>query len=172
MNVIDLYQKWTNEAIMADLDTKRNNFTVLCCNWGYDFNVSSCIRSANAFLAKEVVIAGRKKFDRRGTVGTHKYTHLKHVKELENAVEYVENFNGIKIAIENNEFAKPIETFEWPIKDAVLMIFGQEDVGIPQEIIDVCDHNLFIKQYGSVRSLNVGVAAGIVMYDYCQKTIV
>lgn len=66
LNVIDLYKTWTNEAIIADLDTKRHNFSVLCCNWGYDFNISACIRNANAFLAKEVVIAGKKRYDRRG----------------------------------------------------------------------------------------------------------
>jgi tRNA G18 (ribose-2'-O)-methylase SpoU len=30
---------------------------------------------------------------------------------------------------------------------------------------------VYIKQYGSVRSLNVGTASGIAMYDYCNKVV-
>jgi tRNA G18 (ribose-2'-O)-methylase SpoU len=49
------------------------------------------------------------------------------------------------------------------------MIFGQEQIGIPKKLLDLCDELVYIKQYGSVRSLNVGTASGIAMYDYCSK---
>jgi tRNA G18 (ribose-2'-O)-methylase SpoU len=51
------------------------------------------------------------------------------------------------------------------------MVFGQEQVGIPKEVLDICHDKIYIQQYGSVRSLNVGTASGIAMYDYCSKTL-
>jgi tRNA G18 (ribose-2'-O)-methylase SpoU len=51
------------------------------------------------------------------------------------------------------------------------MIFGQEQIGIPKEVLDMCDDVVYIRQFGTVRSLNVGTASGIVMYDYCSKTL-
>jgi tRNA G18 (ribose-2'-O)-methylase SpoU len=167
-NIIDYYHYWNNEAILTDLDTKRHNFSILCSNIGYDFNLSSVVRNSNAFLAKEVIIYGRKKYDRRGAVGTHNYTHFKHVKETDNLDEVFSEFNLV-VGIDNINTAKPIENFKWDSNIKTLICFGQEQIGLPQEVIQRCHHLLYIKQYGSVRSLNVGCASAIVMYDYCNK---
>jgi tRNA G18 (ribose-2'-O)-methylase SpoU len=51
------------------------------------------------------------------------------------------------------------------------MVFGQEQIGIDKEVLEVCHDLIYIEQYGSVRSLNVGTASGIAMYDYCSKVI-
>ena len=64
-----------------------------------------------------------------------------------------------------------METFNWPKEKHVVMIFGEESRGIPQELLDISDDVVYINQYGSVRSLNLGVASGIAMYDYCRKMI-
>ena len=163
-NVIDYYHYWTTEAIVADLRAKHHNFSVLISNEFHDFNIGSVIRNANAFCAKEVLIYGRKKFDKRGTVGTHIYSQMKHVRE----VEELDLSECVLVGIDNTPGSVPIETFEWP-KEHVLLAFGQEQVGLPQDIISLCKHVLYITQYGSVRSLNVGCASAIAMYDYCRK---
>ncbi len=76
----------------------------------------------------------------------------------------------VVVGVDNLPGAVPIETFEWP-KEHVVMAFGQEQTGLTQEVIDLCQHMVYISQYGSVRSLNVGVASGIAMYDYCCKMV-
>jgi tRNA G18 (ribose-2'-O)-methylase SpoU len=50
-----------------------------------------------------------------------------------------------------------------------VMIFGQEQIGIPTEVLEMCDHVLYIPQYGSVRSINVGSASAIAMNAYCAS---
>ena len=77
-NIIDHYHYWEHEAILADLDSRTNNFSVLCSNLYNDFNIATCIRNGNAFLAKKVVVYGSKQYDRRGTVGTHHYVRMLH----------------------------------------------------------------------------------------------
>jgi tRNA G18 (ribose-2'-O)-methylase SpoU len=168
-NIIDHYHYWKHDDIVADLDTKRHNFTVLCSNLGNDFNIATVIRNANAFLANSVWIYGNKQYDRRGTVGTHNYTHFRHFKEDQEA-ELLKAMRGMYVVgVDNVGDAKPINEFAWPVKKPVLMVFGQEQIGIPKKLLDLCDELVYIKQYGSVRSLNVGTASGIAMYDYCSK---
>ena len=174
-NLIDHYKYWTDDAIRADLETKRHNFSVICCNIGNDFNIATIIRNANAFLAKEVVIYGNKKYDRRGTVGTHHYTNFRHVKSIENLGSYIEEivsqYEGkVKLlGIDNVCEAKDINAFDFDPNVHYIMIFGQEQIGVPKDVLDMCDDLLYIPQYGSVRSINVGTASGIIMNNYCAK---
>lgn len=174
-NLIDHYKYWTDDAIRADLETKRHNFSVICCNIGNDFNIATIIRNANAFLAKEVVIYGNKKYDRRGTVGTHHYTNFRHVKSIDNLGSYIEEivsqYEGkIKLlGIDNVCEAKDVNAFDFDPNVHYIMIFGQEQIGVPKDVLDMCDDLLYIPQYGSVRSINVGTASGIIMNNYCAK---
>lgn len=167
-NIIDYYYYMTNEAIKANLDTKRHNFSLMFCNINGDFNLATGIRVSNAFVAKEFLIYGRKKFDKRGTVGTHVYENLRHVKFSDN-LDSVFNSYRCVISIDNVPGAEPIEDYNWDFDSSTLIIFGEEQLGIPQEIRDKSHKTLYIKQYGSVRSLNVGVACGIVAYDWTTK---
>jgi tRNA G18 (ribose-2'-O)-methylase SpoU len=174
-NLIDHYKYWTDDAIRADLETKRHNFSVICCNIGNDFNIATIIRNANAFLAKEVVIYGNKKYDRRGTVGTHHYTNFRHVKSIDNLGSYIEEivsqYEGkVKLlGIDNVCEAKDINAFDFDPNVHYIMIFGQEQIGVPKDVLDMCDDLLYIPQYGSVRSINVGTSSGIIMNNYCAK---
>lgn len=170
-NVIDYYKYWTNDAIRADLDSKRHPFSVLISNKFHDFNIGSVVRASNAFLATNVFIYGRGKWDKRGAVGTQVYENIKKVKFIDNVEEAIASLGDVKvIGVDNIDRAIPVETFEWPNPDVhTVMVFGQEDVGIPDELLALCDEVVYIRQYGSVRSLNVGVAAGIIMYDYVSK---
>lgn len=165
-NIIDFYKYWKTDAIKADLDTKRHNFSVLISNKFNDFNIGSVIRNANAFLAREVIVYGRKKYDRRGTVGTYNYENLRHVRYVD---DLVFPDDALIIGVDNIEGAKAVESFDWPTDQHIVLCFGQEDVGLPQEIIDRCDQLVYISQYGSVRSLNVGCASAIMMYDLTRK---
>ena len=170
-NIIDHYHYWKHDAILADLDSKRHNYSVLCSNLYNDFNISTVVRNGNAFLAREVIIYGSKQWDRRGAVGTHNYSRMKYFKESEydGLVEYITNFQ--LVAFDNIEGSRDLSTFEWNTDKHTLLMFGQEQVGLPQNLIDIAEDIVYIPQYGSVRSLNVGTASGIAMYDYCSKTL-
>ena len=165
-NVIDFFKYWTNDAINAHLDTNRHNFGVLCSNLANDFNISTVIRNNNAFLAKEVFIYGRKRWDRRGAVGAHLYSRISHLPE-ERDLDSIEGYTWV--GIDNIEGAVPIDSYKWP--ENALMCFGQEQHGLPEEVLKRCQDIVYIRQFGSVRSLNVGTAAGIAMYDYTSKLL-
>lgn len=174
-NIIDHYHYWKHEAILADLDSRANNFSIVCSNLYNDFNIATCIRNANAFLAKRVFVYGSKQYDRRGTVGTHHYVRMLHAGTHARLVEGLETLKAETgqelhlVAVDNISLARAIDSYAWPKEKHVVMIFGQEQVGVPQELLDMANDCVYIRQYGSVRSLNVGTASGIVMYDYSSK---
>ncbi len=174
-NLIDHYKYWTDDAIRADLDIRRFNYSVVCCNIGNDFNIATVIRNANAFLAQEVVIYGNKKYDRRGTVGTHHYSNFRHVKCIDSLGDYLrerrEQHGGqIRLlGIDNIPEAKDVNAFDFDPNVHYVMIFGQEQIGVPMDVLSMCDDVLYIPQYGSVRSINVGCASSIIMNNYCAK---
>lgn len=106
-----------------------------------------------------MIIFGDKKFDRRATIGTHLYENLKHVKFVEDL-----DLSGMTIiGVDNVPEAEPIEDFQWP-SGPLALVFGEEQVGICDELKALCSRYIYITQYGSVRSLNLGTASGIAMY--------
>lgn len=169
-NIVDHYKHMSDIMIRGDLNSRRHNFSVLCVNLVNDFNLSSIIRANNAFCGQEVFIFGRKKYDTRGSVGTHLYENLTHVAEVDDAVQVIEQFDHV-VGIDNVDGAVPINDIQWDYKIKTLLIVGQESIGIPSEILDICDQIAYIKQFGSVRSLNVSQAASIAMHEYCRNLI-
>lgn len=166
-NIVPKFWGWTLEQIKSNLDIYRHNFSVLFHNVQGDFNISTGIRNCNAFLAKEIFIYGKKQYNKSGTVGTHWYENIKHVKITDNLDEIFKQFEKI-VSIENVENSKSLEEYNWDYSKKTLMIFGEEEKGIDQSILNISNDILFIRQYGSVRSINVGVASGIAMFSYCK----
>ncbi len=170
-NVIDKYKndrlvRWTTELVKKDLQQNSFPIAVLMENFAGDFNIGTVIRNANAFNAKEVFYLGRKHYDRRGTVGTHNYTDITHLSSIEKLSELKERYT--LVGLENSvDGAIAMDKFEWPSNP--LLIIGEEGIGITPETLSLCDSCVYISQYGSVRSLNAGVASGIALNDFVTK---
>lgn len=170
-NIVDKYKydrltKWTTEMIKGDLQKSAFPCAVLMENLLGDFNLGSCLRSANAMNAREMFYLGNKKYDKRGTVGTHHYTEITHIPDAKKLIELKDKY--VFIALENTvEEAQTLYDFEWP--DNSLIIIGEEGVGITKETLSLCDKYVYIPQYGSVRSLNAASALSISLYDYVSK---
>jgi len=169
-NVIDRYKNWPTESIKRDLQRTANPFAVCMEHWQGDFNISTLIRNANAFNAKKVYYLGKKRFDRRGTVGTHHYVDLNYLGVSYSSLVELKNVYTI-VAIDNNvPNTHKLGEFDWlSIEKPPLMVFGEEGVGLTDETLKIADYNIEIPQYGSVRSLNVGTSSGILMYDFVRS---
>lgn len=166
-NVTDKFSSWTEEMINEELRSNAFPFAVLMEQIIGDFNIGTLIRNANAFNAKKVFYYGpRKKIDRRGAVGTYKYVDLAYLPTVEEVLFLKKEY--VFIGLDCVPGSIPMETFDWP-KNA-LMLFGEEGKGLSEEMLKLCDKVVHITQFGSVRSLNVGTASGIAMYDYIKKS--
>ena len=166
-NVSDGYRYWSVEAIVADLDTRRHGFVVAIENWQHDANIGTVVRTANAFLAREVLIVGRKRWNRRGAMVTDRYQHLRHLPSIADLANWAAENGCPIVAIDNTCGADPIETAELPRN--ALFLFGQEGPGLTPEAQRSAAVTLSIAQFGSTRSINAGVAAGIAMHCWIRQ---
>ena len=166
-NVVDRYRYWTLEAIVADLDRRRHPFHVAIENLGHDFNIGSIVRTANAFLAAEVHIVGRRRWNRRGAMVTDRYQHVRHHADIASLAAFAAAEDLPVVAVDNGPGAVPIETAVLP--ERCLLLFGQEGPGLTAEARAAAVMTVSIAQFGSTRSINVGVAAGIAMHAWIRQ---
>jgi tRNA G18 (ribose-2'-O)-methylase SpoU len=166
-NVLDDYRYWTTEAIIADLDARRHSFHVAIENFQHDFNIGTIVRNANAFLAHSVHIVGKKRWNRRGAMVTDRYQHIEHHGSVSEFVDWAADASIEMVGIDITDASSSIETASVP--ERCVLIFGQEGPGLSPEMVEHCAQVLHITQYGSTRSINVGVASGIAMHEMMRR---
>jgi tRNA G18 (ribose-2'-O)-methylase SpoU len=166
-NVVDRYRYWTVAAIVADLDRRRHPFHVAIENFAHDLNIGTVVRTANAFLAAEVHIVGRRRWNRRGAMVTDRYQHLRHHPDVEALLAFASGSGLTVVAVDNGPGALPLETTELPRN--CLLVFGQEGPGLSPAAHEAAALTVSIAQFGSTRSINAGVAAGIAMHAWIRQ---
>lgn len=166
-NVVDAYRYWRRDAIVADLDTRRHPLQVAIENFGHDHNIGTVVRTANAFAVKEVHIVGRRRWNRRGAMVTDRYQHLRHHDDIDQLLEHAAASNLTVVAVDNSAGALPLETT--PLPRDCLLLFGQEGPGLTAQARKGATMTVSIAQFGSTRSINAGVAAGIAMHAWIRQ---
>lgn len=168
-NVTDEYRYWSMDAIIADLDTKRHGFHVAIENWQHDLNIGSVVRTANAFLAREVHIIGRKRWNRRGAMVTDRYQHVRHHETVESFIDWARSEGLVVIGIDNFPDSRQLETYDLP--ENCVLVFGQEGPGISEAMKNAARDTLSIEQFGSTRSINASAAAAVAMHAWIRRHV-
>lgn len=163
-NVVDAYRYWRREEIVADIDERRHPFHVAIENFAHDANIGTVVRTANAFAAAAVHIVGRRRWNRRGAMVTDRYQHLQHHETVADLMAWATEQGLAVVAVDNTPGAQRIERVALP-RDCVLL-FGQEGPGVSDDAQSGADLTVSIAQFGSTRSINAGVAAGIAMHTW------
>ncbi|MBY6352187.1 TrmH family RNA methyltransferase [Rhodococcoides corynebacterioides] len=166
-NVVDAYRYWRREAVVADLDSRRHPFEVAIENFENDANIGTVVRTANAFGAAAVHIVGRRRWNRRGAMVTDRYQHLRHHDDVASVVAYAGEHDLAVVAVDNVPGAVPLETTDLPRR--CLLLFGQEGPGVTDAAREGARLTVSIAQFGSTRSINAGVAAGIAMHAWVRQ---
>jgi tRNA G18 (ribose-2'-O)-methylase SpoU len=166
-NVVDAYRYWTMDAIVADLDTRRRGFHVAIENWQHDSNIGSIVRTANAFLAAEVHIVGRRRWNRRGAMVTDRYQHIREHADVASLVAWAHKHDLPIVAVDNVEGSVDVRQADIP--ERCVLLFGQEGPGLTAEALAAADLVVEIAQAGSTRSINAGAAAAIVMHEWVRR---
>jgi tRNA G18 (ribose-2'-O)-methylase SpoU len=166
-NVVDAYRYWRRDAIVADLDRRRHPFEVAIENFGHDHNIGTVVRTANAFGAAYVHIIGRRRWNRRGAMVTDRYQHLHHHADVAELASYAAGRGLTIVAVDNIPGSVPVETAAIP-RDS-LLLFGSESEGLTAAAKAAAATTVSIAQFGSTRSINAGVAAGIAMHAWIRQ---
>jgi tRNA G18 (ribose-2'-O)-methylase SpoU len=135
----------------------------------YDINIGSLIRNSNAFACSHFVMVGKKKWDRRSSIGMQNYENLVHCENWDALLKFLRAQNYTLVGVDWVEnVSLPISKIE-KYPDNTFFLMGSERFGLPQHILEECDMVVHINQFGCVRSLNVAVASGIILNDWHNK---
>lgn len=128
-------------------------------------NFGFMIRSCNAFGTEPVVI-GKTKYNTVGAVGGTRRTPVHHFYTLPEGIEFVRS-QGCRIyGIEIMPDARSVS--EEPFRGPTAFMVGNEGAGLLPAQTKWCDDFIYIPQYGSAVSLNVSVAAGIILHRFAE----
>ena len=168
-NVIDKYRYWSNEAIKSDLNNSRVSLHVAIENWQHDFNIGTIVRAANAFNVETVHIIGKRHWNKRGAMVTDRYLNIKHHNSVQEFVDEMRLNSRTITAVDILPGAKSIS--ECKLAEKTVLVFGGEGPGLSKEMQQAASQIVMIEQFGSTRSVNVGVAAGIAIYIWVQQNV-
>jgi 23S rRNA (guanosine2251-2'-O)-methyltransferase len=142
-------------------------------------NVGSVFRTADAFLIEAIYICGytavppRKEIDKTALGATETVT-WKYFQKAGEAVEQLKS-EGYKVfAIEQVENSIPLNQLTTNNKqqtNKIALVFGNEVSGVEQETIALCEGCIEIPQFGMKHSLNISVAAGIVLWEVVRANV-
>jgi tRNA G18 (ribose-2'-O)-methylase SpoU len=166
-NVVDAYRYWTREAIVADIDHRRHPLHVAIENFGHDANIGGVVRTANAFAVDTVHIVGRRRWNRRGAMVTDRYQRLRHHDTTAELLAFAGERGLSVVAVDNLPGSVRLE--ETALPRECLLLFGQEGPGITGDARQGAALTVSIAQFGSTRSINASVAAGIAMHAWIRQ---
>ena len=167
-NLVDKFKGMANEDIVAILDQTRVPLEIAIENLAHDFNIGTIVRNANAFNVARVHIIGKRKYNRRGAMVTDKYLHIDNFATVDGFINDAHARSMLVVAVDNNRpESKALQ--KTTLKPNSILVFGSESDGISQELLDKSDQAFYIEQLGSTRSINVGCASAIALYEALRQ---
>lgn len=139
-------------------------------------NVGSVFRTADAFLIERIYLCGYTprpphRDIHKTALGATETVDWKYVENILDAVKRLRD-EGFKIyAIEQATHSNTLNHFTFNKEEKYALIFGNEIEGVQQSVIDMCDGCIEIPQLGTKHSLNISVAAGIVLWEAAKVNL-
>lgn len=166
-NVVDKYRHKEVSDIVADLDTTRVELEIAIENLERDFNMGTIVRNANAFNVRRVHVIGRRQWNKRGAMKTDAYLHIEYHPTVDAFIEEMRKRDRKVVAVDIVASARELHDTTLPYES--VLVFGAEGPGVSPDLLSKADMVVMIEQFGSTRSVNVGVASGIAMYRWMQQ---
>jgi 23S rRNA (guanosine2251-2'-O)-methyltransferase len=140
------------------------------------YNVGSVFRTADAFLLEGIYICGYTAYPphkeiRKTALGADETVHWKHFKEVKSAIDELRDVGYRIFAVEQAENSIKLHALSFKPEEKIAVIFGNEVTGVEQSTIALCDGCIEIPQLGMKHSLNISVAAGIVLWEIVRSNL-
>ena len=136
-------------------------------------NVGSVFRTSDAFLIERLILCGytpqppHRDINKTALGATETIT-WQYAATTKEALQQLKNEGYQIAAIEQTTNSISLPDFHWEIKHPLAVIFGNEVEGVSDEVLSICDASIEIPQLGMKHSLNISVAAGIVLYKLAE----
>ena len=137
-------------------------------------NIGSVFRTADAFRLEGIVLCGITSTPphreiHKTALGATESVEWKYVEETVDAISELKQDGYTILSVEQAEGAVSLEKMTLAADEKVALVLGHEIRGVDQKVVDLSDHCIEIPQYGTKHSLNISVAAGIVIWEVFRK---
>ena len=137
-------------------------------------NVGSVFRSCDAFRIEAVYLCGITAQPpsaeiHKTALGAEDSVDWFYFADATEAIAQLHS-NGVTIySVEQAEGAVALQDIKVKQGERYAVVLGNEVKGVQQNVVDLCDGCIEIPQFGTKHSLNVSVAAGIVVWELARK---
>jgi 23S rRNA (guanosine2251-2'-O)-methyltransferase len=140
------------------------------------YNVGSVFRTADAFLIEAMYICGYTAYPphkeiKKTALGADETVAWKHFKSIDEAIKDLRDLGYKVYAVEQAVDSYKLQAISYEHDEKIAVIFGNEVTGVEQTTIEKCDGCIEIPQLGMKHSLNISVAAGIVLWELVRTRI-
>jgi 23S rRNA (guanosine2251-2'-O)-methyltransferase len=137
-------------------------------------NVGSVFRTSDAFPVEAIWLCGITASPpnpeiHKSALGAEFTVDWKYYSNTLDAIYELKNKGFAIVSVEQADDAKNITNFEITKSNKYAIVFGNEVKGIGQNIVDISDFCVEISQFGTKHSLNISVAAGIVIWEFFKQ---
>jgi 23S rRNA (guanosine2251-2'-O)-methyltransferase len=160
---VEKYNEIEKNPVIVVLDNIRS------CN-----NIGSFFRTADALLIEAIYLCGYtatppNKEIHKTALDAENTVSWSYFEKTEDAVFDLQQ-KGFKVyAVEQVEKSISLSDFIPEKDERIALVFGNEVMGVQQNVVNSCDGAIEIPQFGTKHSFNVSVSAGIVLWDIVNK---
>ncbi len=149
----------------AELDKLRADMSVAVIRAKNPFNIGAIIRVAHSFLVREIFLVGTEPYYERAAMGMQRYERIV---ECADEDAFLAAVTGRPLlAIERDHADTTLWQVDYP--PGVVLLFGNEDEGLSQRLLDAASRVVAIPMYGINHSYPVAVAAGMVLCEWARR---
>jgi tRNA G18 (ribose-2'-O)-methylase SpoU len=148
-----------------ELEPLRADMSIAVIRAKNPFNVGAIIRVAHSFLVREIFLIGTEPYYERASMGMHRYETIV---ECPDEADFLARAEGRPlISVERDHARTTLWQVDFPKN--VILVFGNEDAGIPQGLLDASLETIAIPMYGINHSFPVAIAAGMVLCEWARR---
>ena len=139
-------------------------------------NVGAFFRTSDAFAVEKIILCGitatpPSREIHKSSLGAEFTVAWEHYQSTTEAVTALREQGYTALAIEQVEGAAMLDKLEIDPTKKYALVFGNEVLGVEQQVVDICDGAIEIPQVGTKHSINVSVCGGVVIWKFFEKFI-
>ncbi len=137
-------------------------------------NIGSVFRTADAFRLEGIYLCGitatpPHREIHKTALGATESVPWEYREETVTAIDELKEKGYRIVAVEQTEGSIPLNELRLTKGEKLALVFGHEIRGVDQKVVDMSDQIIEIPQFGTKHSLNISVAAGIVIWEVFRQ---
>ncbi|PJJ54488.1 SpoU rRNA methylase family protein [Hymenobacter chitinivorans DSM 11115] len=166
-----------NRLSVADFkSTQKFPLTLVLDNVRSLHNVGSAFRTADAFAIEKIWLCGitgrpPQREITKTALGSTESVTWEYAATTVEAIQQLKAAGYVVVAVEQTDASRLLPDFRPVPGQPYALIMGNEVFGVDDEVLALCDAAVEIPQFGTKHSLNVSVAAGVVLWDFIGKLL-